>query len=421
MRSRTKWLLAAGAGIIAIGATAALMGGRRGEQPRVTTAKVSRKDLVARVTCNGKVQARKKVELSANISGQIVNLAVREGDPVQKGDFLLQIDRTALQASADSSRAALQALLSDREAARANLERARIEYEKSEASFQSAIVSRLEYERARTAHDSARASLGAIESRIDQARAMLAGAKDTLSKTTITAPISGVVTKLSVEEGEVAVIGTMNNPGTVLMTISDLAQMEAVMEVDETDIPQVTVGQKAILLVDAYRDQAFDGIVTEVGSSPILQPAGSTAGIDFEVKIRIESPPQGLKPGLSVTADVVTATRDATLVVPLQALVLRDRDNPDPPLPADDGEGGAKKLRATSVAERNRDQEGVFVIGEGIARFVPITTGITGELDIEALSGVEEGQEIVTGSFRVLRELKDGDRVQVDNAAPSRS
>ncbi len=415
MKRRTRWILAGAVVLGASGGAALLLGRRDGDLPRVTTARVERKDLVSRVTCNGKVQARRKVELSANISGQIVNLAVREGDRVRKGEFLLQIDRTSLQASADSSKAALDALLSDRDAARANLERTRIEHERSQAAYDGAVIAKLDYDRARTTYEAQQAALAAVESRIEQARAAFVGARDTLSKTTITAPIDGVVTRLSVEEGEVAVIGTMNNPGTVLMTISDLAVMEAVMEVDETDVPQVAVGQPATLLIDAYRDRAFEGVVTEVGSSPIAQQAGSTAGIDFEVKIRVERPPEGLKPGLSVTADIVTGVREGVVAVPLQALVLRDRETLEPPrLQEEGGAGGATKLRASTVAERRRDQEGVFVVESGVARFAPLATGITGELDIEAVTGVDAGREIVTGPFRLLRALKDGDRVVVE-------
>lgn len=421
MKTRTKWILGAAVALAAAGGGAAMFGNRDRNLPRVTTAQVVRKDLVARVTCNGKVQARKKVELSAPIPGQIVNLAVREGDRVGKGDFLLQIDRVSLQASADSSKAALDALLSDRDAARANLERSRIEFDKTRASYESGIVPEVEFERARTALEASRAGLLAVESRIEQARATFIGAKDTLSKTTITAPMGGVITKLGVEEGEVAVIGTMNNPGTVLMTISDLSVIEAVMEVDETDIPQVSVGQKATLLIDAYPDRAFEGVVTEVGSSPITTLTGATEGIDFEVKIRIEDPPENLKPGLSVTADVATGSREGVLAIPLQALVLRDRENPAAEPPAEDAEGDApaSRARATTVARRSRDQEGVFVVEAGKVRFVPVTTGITGELDIEA-DGVEERQEIVTGPFRILRVLKDGDRVVVEKPGPKK-
>lgn len=416
MKARTKWIIGVGVLLLAGVGTAARFAGKDRDLPKVTTAKVVKKDLVSRVTCNGKVQARKKVELSAPIAGQIINLAVREGDSVRKGDFLMQIDRVTLQANADSTRAALAALLSDRDAAKANLERDKLDYDRATASYKDGVIADADYQRARAAYDAAAANLQSIENRIEQARATFTGAKDTLSKTTITAPIAGLITRLNVEEGEVAIIGTMNNPGTVLMTISDLSVIEAVMEVDETDIPQVLIGQKATLLIDAYQGRTFDGVVTEVGSSPIIATSGTTSGIDFEVKIRIEDPPAGLKPGLSVTADVATGHRDKVLAVPLQALVLRDRENPEPP-PAVEEPGkaaGAKKMRATAVAERSRDQEGVFVVGGGIAKFVPVTTGLTGELDIEAAAGVKEGDEIVTGPFKILRTLKDGDKIVVE-------
>lgn len=419
MKRRTKWILGVGAGLVLIGGGVATFSRREGDLPQVTTKEVVRKDLVARVTCNGRVEARKKVELSAPIAGQIVNLAVREGDRVSKGDFLLQIDRVALQASADSSKAALEALFSDRDAARANLERSRIEHDKAKASYDSGIIPEMDYERARTDFEAAQANLQALERRIEQARATFVGAKDTLDKTTITAPMAGVVTRLSVEEGEVAVIGTMNNPGTVLMTISDLSVIEAVMEVDETDVPQVALGQEAVILIDAYPDRTFEGVVTEVGSSPISEQTGATEGIDFEVKIQIEDPPADLKPGLSVTADIVTERRDGVLAVPLQALALRDMENPDEAVEDPDPGAEAPRRRASSVAARARDQEGVFVLEEeGSVRFAPIETGIMGELDIEAISGVEEGAVIVTGPFRVLRTLKSGDRVRVREAGP---
>jgi HlyD family secretion protein len=362
------------------------------------------------------VQARKKVELSAPIAGQIINLAVREGDSVKKGDFLMQIDRVTLQANADSSKAALAALLSDRDAAKANLERDRMDFDRATASYKDGVIAEQDFQRARSAYDASVANLQSTENRIEQARATFNGANDTLSKTTIKSPITGLITRLNVEEGEVAIIGTMNNAGTVLMTISDLSVIEAVQDVDETDIPQVQVGQKATLLIDAYPGRTFDGIVTEVGSSPINATTTSTSGIDFEVKIRIENPPPGLKPGLSVTADIATGHRDGVLSVPLQALVLRDARNPEPP-PAPEEEskaGGAKKMRATAVAERSRDQEGVFINEGNVAKFVPVKTGLTGDLDIEATSGVKEGQEIVTGPFKVLRTLKDGDRVAIE-------
>jgi len=416
MKSRTKWIIGGGIAVVVVMVVAAGTSNKDRNLPRVTTAKVIKKDLVARVTCNGKIQARKKVELSAPIAGQILNLAVREGDAVRKGDFLMQIDRVTLQANMDSSKAALAALLSDRDAAKANFEHDKLEFDRSTSSFKDGVISDLDFQRARTVYEASVATLQSTESRIEQARATFTGAKDTLSKTTITAPIAGLVTRLNVEEGEVAIIGTMNNPGTALMTISDLSVIEAVQEVDETDVPQVTVGQKATLLIDAYPGRTFDGVVTEVGSSPINQTTGTTTGIDFEVKIKIANPPEGLKPGLSVTADIATGHRDGVLAIPLQALVLRDSKSPGP-APAEEEASkasGAKKMRATAVAERADDQEGVFVVDAGIAKFVPVKTGLTGDLDIEASTGVKDGQELVSGPFKVLRTLKDGDRIVVE-------
>jgi HlyD family secretion protein len=204
-------------------------------------------------------------------------------------------------------------------------------------------------------------------------------------------PIAGTVTRLPVEEGEVAVIGTMNNPGTVLMTISDMGVVEAVMEVDETDIPQVALGQSAEVTIDAYGDRTFEGLVTEVGSSPI--ETLTSEAINFEVKIQLSDPPETVRPGFSCSADIITDTRENVVAAPIQALVVREK-------PTDDG-------------GRPTDEEGVFVLDgdEGTVRFAPVETGITGDTEIEILSGLQEEDVVITGPFRVLREIKDGDKV----------
>ena len=205
------------------------------------------------------------------------------------------------------------------------------------------------------------------------------------------APISGTVTRLPVEEGEVAVIGTMNNPGTVLMTISDMSVVEAVMEVDETDIPQVRLGQPAEVTIDAYGDEIFQGLVTEVGSSPI--ETRTSEAINFEVKIQLAEPPERVRPGFSCSADIITDTRENVVAAPIQALVVREK-------PGEDG-------------GRPTDEEGVYVLDPEAetVRFTPVETGITGETEIEITSGLEEGEIVVTGPFRVLREIEDGGKV----------
>ena len=389
--------------VLVAGVIVVASGAARNKGAKVRTQKVERGALTSLVTCNGKVEARRKVDLSANVPGQVMNLAVREGDTVEKNDFLLQIDRKSLQAQFDSSRGALDALFSERDASKASLEQAKLDMERARVSLESGLIARSDYDHARTSIDHATASLEASEKRIEQARASLAGAQDTLTKTTIRAPIAGMVTRLAVEEGEVAVIGTMNNPGTVLLTISDLSQIEAVMQVDETDIPFIKIGQHAKITIDAFPNRDFEGEVTEVGSSPIqTATSAATEGIDFEVKIRLLAPPEGVKPGLSVSASITTAEKKDVLSVPLQALVIREKEASGPPKPGD----------------KKRDEEGVFVLQNGKTKFAASQTGINGELNIEVTSGLSGGEEIVTGPFKTLRELKDGQAVQVDNSLP---
>lgn len=370
---------------------------KKKKAPAVTIEKVERTDLKSLVTATGKIEAQRKVDLSANVMGQIVNLAVREGDVVEKGAFLLQIDQTQRQATALSAEESLKALFFDRDAARARAEEAQKAYERVQRSFRDEIVSQAEVDTAKASADAAEANAMAVERRIEQARATLAGARDELSKTKMTAPMSGIVTALPVEEGEIAVIGTMNNPGTKLMTISDMSVVEAVMEVDETDVPDVRVGQTAEVRIDAFADRKFSGIVTEVGSSPI-QTAGDAA-VNFEVKIQLDDPPAEIRPGFSCSADILTGTAQGVLAIPIQALVVRDK-----PLP----EGEKAKL-----GERE-EEEGVYLFQptEKTVKFQPVESGMLGQTMVEVTTGLEEGQEIVTGPFKALREIKDGDKVR---------
>ncbi len=373
--------------------------------PVVTVQKVERTDLKSLVTATGKIEAQKKVDLSANVMGQIVNLAVREGDRVAKGDFLLQIDQNQRRASALSAEESLKALFFDRDAARAQAEEAQKSFERAQRSFADQIVSQSEVDSARAAADSAAANVKSVERRIEQARANLAGARDELSKTKMTSPIDGLVTALPVEEGEIAVIGTMNNAGTKLMTISDMSVVEAVMEVDETDVPTVRVGQTAEVRIDAYGEQKFDGVVTEVGSSPIASLTGSTdAAVNFEVKIQLADPPATIRPGFSCSADILTGTAPQVLAVPIQALVVREK-------PAAEGEE-----KPAAAAAKPVEEEGVYRFDEATktVKFQPVSTGMTGETMVEITAGLDAGQAIVTGPFKTLREIEDGDKARLE-------
>ncbi|HEX9305458.1 MAG TPA: efflux RND transporter periplasmic adaptor subunit [Thermoanaerobaculia bacterium] len=376
---------------------------------RVTTAKVEKIDLVAKVTANGKIQARRKVDLSALVMGQIVNLAAKEGDRVQKGQLLLQIDRAQLAAQTAGRESALGAMRSDLLAARSNAEQARFDYERARRNWESKILSEAEYQKTKSAYDTAQANLSATQQRLQESGANLAASRDSLSKTTVSAPIAGVVTYLPVKEGEVTVIGTMNNPGTQLLTISDMSEVEAVMMVDETSVPEVKVGQKANLNIDAYPNRTFVGIVTEVGSSPIakndpdlLSLTQGSEAINFKVKIRVTNPPDTIRPGFSVTADILTGRKEGATAIPIQALVVRD-------VPKKEG-----KPAAASSAGRPQTEEGVYLVKNQKLAFEKVVTGLAGELMIEVKSGPKVGEEIVTGPFKVLRQVKEGDKVIVE-------
>lgn len=402
---RKRILIAAGATVLLIAIVAASIAVKRKDSrlTEVTTTAVEKVDLTSKVTANGRIEAQRKVDLSAHVMGQIVNLAVREGDRVAKGDFLMQIDKAQLAASTQSAEASVRALLADRDAARANLEEAQRNFQRASKNYDQRIIPLADLERVRTTVESARANVAAVERRIDQARASLTGARDTLSKTTLRAPMAGLVTRLPVEEGEVAVIGTMNNPGTVLMTISDMSVVEAVMEVDETDVPLVKAGQKASVTVDAYPNKTFDGIVREVGSSPITRTGGGTGAdaINFEVKIEITNPPEDIRPGFSASADIITGTRTQVPAIPIQALVVREQE----------GQKGK---------EKPKEEEGVYLLENGKVKFNLVTTGLAGETQIEIAKGLKPGTQIVTGPFKALREIKDGEKVRVKKEDPKK-
>jgi HlyD family secretion protein len=384
---------------------------------RVTTAKVAKAPLVATVNCNGRVQAKTKVDISSQVMGQIVTLAVIEGEHVKKGDLLLQIDKVQYDANAQATQAGLDALFAQREADKFTREQAERDLERTKKNFEAHIESEQNLQKAQLALDSAKANENADERRIEQARQNLLANKDSLKKTTITSPIDGIVTAKPVEAGENAIVGTMNNAGTVLLTVSDMSIVEGEMEVDETDIPHVKIGQKAKLTFDAYPDKKFDGVVTEIGGSPITKSALGTdsSAVNFIVKVQVESPPSNIRPGFSVSGKIETDRRAAALAIPIPALVVADpasleRPKGKKPTPV--------PTPAAAAAEKKKDVEGVFVVKkDGAVDFRPIKTGISADLQAEVLEGLADGEEIVTGPFKALRSLKIGDRVKVDNSA----
>ena len=395
MTSKQLWILGGGLAVVVVIGIAASRG-EKGAAVQVAT--VAKENIQAKVSANGKIQAVVKVDITANVMGPVTQLKVKEGDLVKKGDTLLEIDPIRSRAAVESLKATLLASTQDLESAKARLEQAESDYKRVDANFTAGIISQSDHEQSFTALRMARTSFNSAQKHVDQVRADLAGAQDTLNKTLILAPMDGVVTAKRIELGETAVIGLQNQPGTVLVTISDMSKVEAEMEVDEASIPTVKLGQDAQVRIDAYPNQLFQGVVTEVGGSPIVQTNVNEA-IKFKVKVQIKNPPPTIKPGLSNQADIFTGSRDQVVAIPLQALVMKDIK--------------LKPGEAFKPGEP-REEEGVYVLQGGKAVFKAIKTGLLGELNVEVLSGLKGGEQLITGPFKALRELKDGDEAHIE-------
>ncbi len=396
MNRKKMALIGGGVLLLVLVGVAVAKGGDKGVPVQIAT--VGRENLISKVSANGKVQAVKKADISANLVGQVTRLAVKEGDVVKKGQFLMEIDPRSAKASTEASQAGMQALLSDLASAQANLVQARADFERAKANRSAGIISAADFERAKTAFETAQGNVNATQKRAEQARAQNAQSRVGLSFTTIESPIDGVVTARRIELGETAVPGIQNQPGTVLLTISDMSKIEAEMEVDEASIPTVKLGQKAVVRIDAYPNRTFDGQVTEVGGSPILK-ANVNEAIKFKVKVWIKDPPLTIKPGLSAQADIFTGSRDNVVAIPIQALITRE-------IKPKAGE----KLQPGAP----RDEEGVYLAEGGKSRFVPVKTGLLGELNVEVTEGLKGGERVITGPFKALREMKGGEEVKED-------
>ena len=432
------------------------------------------------VSATGEIRAKEFVDIQAEVSALITVLNVREGDHVHKGDILLQLDDLQLTAERDQTSAQVGsaeadaknaevgvataiATLAAEETALANLkvelEQARTTRDRSQASFvrkqelfnKELIGSeefevaaadaritqqRLEWNEARIKQGAA--NLNAVATRVDAAKAMrdgalrrveaakatLARAEDMVKKTVLRSPLSGLITKLNVEQGERAVPGIQSNPIATLMTIADMSVIEAEIHVDEADIVNVTLGAPAEVETDALRDVKLAGVVTEIGQSPIQTTSSASTGNnqnqegkDFKVVVRLTSPPPSLRPGFTATADIVTATRADCLVVPMQALTARevevDAGQRYQPPPEPTGDVVVPMLTAAQRQQR-KELEGVFLLQDGKARFRPIQYGIAGDMDLEVLDGLKPGDELVIGPYQVLRTVKEWDPIAVD-------
>ncbi|MDX1567309.1 MAG: efflux RND transporter periplasmic adaptor subunit, partial [Longimicrobiales bacterium] len=378
---------------------------------------VARRDLVATVTANGNIRARRSVDISSDVMGRVVELNVEEGDTAQTGDVLLRLDPSQYEAAVSRARATLSQAQAQAAQQRANVLRAEREYERVQTlwSRDSTLVSGQQLDEAETNLEVGRGQHTPAEHRVGQARAALDEAEDQLARTVIRAPMTGTVTRLNIEEGEMAVVGTMNNPGSLLLTISDLSVVEALVEVDETDLPEIALGDSAAVEIDAFPDKRFRGTVTRIGNSAIRPPAstagtGQAAAISFEVVVTLENPPVILRPDLSATADIVTAVREGVLAIPIISLTVRSAEEASSS--GGDGAGGVGAGGVGAGGAADDDVEGVFVVRDELAHFTPVQVGIASQEYFEVLTGVSEGDVVVAGPYRQIQELTDGGPVE---------
>lgn len=433
MSARWKW----GVGILVLLLVGGAVGGsvarkrRAGVQVRLE--EVKRRDLVAKVTASGNVRARRSVDMSSDVSARVTQLLVKEGDDVRAGQVLLRLDPTQFEAAASRARAALNQAQAQAAQQEANLLRAQRDHERLESlsARDSVLVSPQQLQDAATNVEVSRSTVEAARHGVEQARASVEEADDRLSKTVFRAPIAGKVTRLNVDEGETVIIGTMNNPGSLIMTIADLGVVEVVVQVDETDVPELSLGDSAEVKIDAFPNQTFTGRVTEIGNSAIRPPSsqgtgGPQAAIDFEVVLTLDHPPATLRPDLSATADIVTDTRTNVLTIPIIALTVRSKADTVPrPKPRLFSFGRPAAPPAASSAtggERSRtadEIEGVFKEAGGTATFVPVKVGIAGDEYFEVLSGAAQGDTVVAGPYTAIRQLRSADRVRPLKAPPT--
>ncbi len=407
----------------------------------VNIEKIQKRNLEALVSASGKIQPKRSVNISADTMGKVTSLSVNEGDRVTKGQFLLEIDPRNLRTRVESGEASLQAQRSQQDQLKLSLESAKVNLKAAEDAFRrqqelmkGGLTTREQYERAENDVKVRQAELRAQEQnlktqqlRYEQERATLDSARYDLSRVRLESPINGIVTRRNIEEGETAVTGTMNNPGTVLLTIADMSVIEAEVEVDETEIPNVQLGQKAKVTIDAMPGKTFTAKVTEIGNSPIQVAGQAAAGqaTNFKVVLTLDGEVPDVRPGFTCTAEITTATRTDVAAVPIQAMTVREmvvdakgdvvREPVTPGKPVvRRGASGPAELKE---GQTRKELEGVFLVRDGRARFEAVKTGIAGDKYFEILSGLKEAEEVIVGPFSSVRDLRDGTPVKVEAAA----
>jgi HlyD family secretion protein len=422
----------------------------------VQTGKALKQNLASVVSASGEIKPKTYVNIGANAFGKIIKLHVKEGDHVKKGQLLAQLENVQSSADVNATRASVQAAetdavageaalktaLADLNRAKSDANHAKLDWERAQGLYTAALIAKQDYDVKKAAWETADAGLAQAEAKVAQAKAQkdsmdkhitqdeanLTRVADVLQKTTYEAPFDGVITNLPVREGETVVIGIQNSPGSTLMTLADMSVITSEVKVDETDIVNVRLGQPAEVTIDAIPHKIFHGVVSEIGDNAIVRSTGvatsqatstSEEAKDFKVVVTLTDPPEDLRPGLSSTAKITTATRANVVSIPIQALTVRTQADL---VPKDSGKGEVQAA-STPPADASKQKEeiqGVFVIRNKKAHFVPVETGVSGTTDIEVLKGVQDGDEVITGSYKVLRTLKPGTNVKIDNSAPKK-
>jgi len=460
------WQKAAiGAAVVAVGVGIVLYSVNQANKGVITvqTAKVAKQDsLVSLVTASGEIKPTTYTNVQAQGFGRITDILVKEGDPIKKGDRLLLQEN--VQASADvqaqsaamnssesgilAADASYKSAQSDLLLQKANLEKAKLDYERGQGLYKDGLIPKQDFDQRKTSYDAAAASVDSAAARVlqlraqveqsraqlNQNKAVLTRTRDILSKTTYVSPINGIVSYLPVRLGEYVVPGIQNSNGSFLMTLSDMSIVTAEVKVDETDIVNVKMGQDADVTIDAVPGKIFHGKVTEIGSQAVLRSSGlattqSTTSTqeakDFKVVVTLDSPPTNLRPGLSTTAKIKTAEKKSVIAIPIQALAVRTRKDLDDakknPSGGSSGSALAAPLPSSSGDPKKEEIQGVFVINGKKAFFKPVKTGISGITDIEITDGLQPGDEIVVGSYKALRTLKPAAPIKVDNSAPKKT
>ena len=422
MSKRVKWSVAGGVllVIVAIGGLTAMKG--KNKPVEVRTEQVQPRDLVASVTASGQVRPQTKVDLSSDITGKIVRLAVKEGQMVTQGQFLLQIDPQQQEAAVQRVEAALASSRAQMAQAQANLLQAQKSYERTAAIKKAnpQLISDENLEQLRTAVEVNQALYQAARHSVDQSSAAVRDARSSLGKTTIYAPMSGRVTRLNVENGETAIMGTLNKDAATLLTIADMAVLETKVKVDETDVARISIGDSAVIQIDAFPDTTFIGRVTKISNSAVKtaaqQQANTDQAVDYEVTIQLVNTPTETRPDFSATAKIITDSRRNALSIPIIALTVRENEA----LAKEDTAVGLGKPKPKKEVGK-KDVEGVFVVAaDNKVTFRPVKVGIAGEKHFEVLNGLKQGDRIVAGTYQAIRELKDGALIREAKVDPKK-